>query len=938
MDSEHAALEQTAHASDGGTVIQAGRNVYLGHGVRSRRLSAGPPGTDECPYPGLAAFTEEQAGWFFGRDRSVAELIGRLDSRRDGGGPLIVVAPSGAGKSSLFQAGLIPAIRRGALPAAGSRDWPLAQLTPTAAPVAAIAARIAAVAGLDADRVAAELRADPAVAASMLHAVRVIVIVDQLEELFTLCPDEAERRCFIDLVAALASGDAPGLVVCGLRADFYAPCTRYPVLRDALRHGQILLGPMTDAELRETILYPAQQAGLDIEPGLVELLLSDVGAGGAAGEGSYEAGRLPLLAHALRGTWQQRQDGTLTVEAYQSTGGIQHAVATTAELAYAALDGPEQATARGLFLRLVKLGDGPIEDTRRLVKRTDLVSGQALSAFTQARLLTQDQDTVEITHEILLRAWPRLGQWISDDRAGHLVRQQLEDDAAHWEQRRKEQSALYRGASLADASAAARAGDSGVSPVALAFLTASERQEHRTARIRRTAIAALATLALLASVTAGFALREQASARASANIVSGQLHQALSVTAADAANALYGGKFVPLAAQLGVAAYQLAATPEAYGSILNASGTLLPGQTAAAVTGTNSVTFSSDGSLIAVGSDDTLQWWKKTPTGFTLMGTGQDHSTAHAAPEVWFNPRHGSTMLAVLYGRQVGLYFVDSKATGRILPNPPRATPATVGYSSDGRTLAVGYSDGTVGLWNIAGPAAPVMFGRPFIAPGAGNISVSAVAISPDGSLLAAESGPRTGNGFGGTVRLWSIASRADPMLLRRSFTSTEDLLAFRPTGRILAIGKPGNSVQLLDVTDASNPHAVGGLLSGHTNVIVAMTFSTDGRQLVTASADNSIRLWDVASPGRPVLEAVLGRETATAAFYGVATAPGGLLAATAITALNGVTSARTWLWSTNRILVTNAICASHSTAITRAEWSSYFSGLPYRPPCATRH
>ncbi|MGH3821175.1 MAG: hypothetical protein ACRDRE_26235 [Pseudonocardiaceae bacterium] len=171
----------------------------------------------------------------------------------------------------------------------------------------------------------------------------VVVVVDQFEELFTLCTDDQQRRTFIDVLSQLASpqlsteadGRILGLVVVGVRADFYAACANDTHLRSALEDNPLLVGPMSDTELREAILYPAQDVGLDVEPGLVELLLRDLGdAAPATGKGEvtgYEAGRLPLLTHALRATWQQRHGYTLTVEGYRNTGGIHRAVATTAE-------------------------------------------------------------------------------------------------------------------------------------------------------------------------------------------------------------------------------------------------------------------------------------------------------------------------------------------------------------------------------------------------------------------------------------------------------------------------------------------------------------------------------------------------------------------------------------------------------------------------------
>ena len=468
-----------AQASGDATVYQAARDQHLHFrdGVHAARRAEGPSGTDECPYPGLAAFGAAQARWFFGRDELTADLAGRLNDCLAEGGPLMVVAPSGAGKSSLLQAGLLPALTRGALPAAGSRHWPHIVFTPTAHPMREAAALIAGT-GCPPDRAAGSAAPDGDQLTVMLRrmlrahaeagaaaAARAVIVVDQLEELFTLCADEPERRAFIDWLWQLAQADTRegplALVVCGLRADFYAECANYPQLRQALQASQMIVGSMSQDELREAILYPAEAAGLDIEPGLVELLLRDLGAtlgdGGSKGTlAEYDAGRLPLLAHALQATWQQRHGSTLTVDGYRATGGIHHAIATSAERAFSRLDSAGQQAARTVFLHLVKIGDGG-EDVRRPASRGDLLRDSrqpaaaraVLDAYTRSRLITQTRDSVEITHEALIRAWPRLSQWIGQDRAGNLIRQDLDDAAHAWQAQGREPSHLFGGTRLA---------------------------------------------------------------------------------------------------------------------------------------------------------------------------------------------------------------------------------------------------------------------------------------------------------------------------------------------------------------------------------------------------------------------------------------------------------------------------------------------------------
>jgi transcriptional regulator with XRE-family HTH domain len=451
-----------------------------------------PAGGEVCPYPGLAAFGPDQAQWFFGREQAISDLVSQLDERLAGGGVLAVVAASGTGKSSLLAAGLIPALARGAVP--GSRDWPVVLSTPGAHPLATLAQRVAertgaaqaaAVAG-DPDRFVGFLTAalsayDPGKPGETSSSARVVLIVDQFEETFTECRSESERQVFITALGA-AARSAVALVVLGVRADFYGQCLAYPVLLSALA-SPVALGPMSAEQLRAVITRPAQAEGLTLEPGLVELLLRDLGVAedAAAEAAGYDPGALPLLAHALRATWRHREGQTLTVAGYWRTGGIRQALATTAEHAYTRLSQVERQIARHVLLRLVNISDQGGGDTRRRSSRARLLEAlppdsattldAVLRAFGQARLLTFDTASVEITHEALLRAWPRLRQWIDTDRAGNLTRQELEDAAAVWHREGRDPAGLYRGGRLETARtwAAQTSHEGDLSPTAAAF-------------------------------------------------------------------------------------------------------------------------------------------------------------------------------------------------------------------------------------------------------------------------------------------------------------------------------------------------------------------------------------------------------------------------------------------------------------------------------------
>jgi WD40 repeat protein len=901
-------------------LVLASNPAYRG---RDRRRT-GPAGPDVCPYPGLAAFEPHQAKWFFGRERLTAELAARLTGRLAEGTPLVVVAPSGAGKSSLLRAGLVPAVADGALAAPGSHNWPRLMMTPGARPFAALAAQLAPLLSADPAAIADSLAREPARSAGLFREVlgslavdgepagaRVILIVDQLEELFTLCTDESERRAFIDLLGVLASGtagaDPAGLLVLGLRADFYGRCAAFPQLRDAVQRDQVLVGPMSAAELREAIERPAQEVGLDLEPGLAELLLRDIGASdGRAGRdgdlagtvpGAYEPGRLPLIAYALQATWEQRTDHTLTVAGYQETGGIQHAIATAADRTFDALPEESQAAARSLFLRLVKIGDGT-QDTRRSVSEAELLQHgrsrgageQVLAAFVGARLLTSNEHGIEISHEALLQAWPRLAQWISTDRAGNLLGQEVEDAAAAWERSGHDSSDLLRGGRLEAATgwAAGHSGQGDVSPITRDFLRESKRQQNRSSHLRRAAVAVLAVLALVAAGTAWFALGQRNSAEASSRVaVLNQITaEADQVSSTDQS----------LAAELNVLAYRMKPSAATYTRLISAENTPLATVLPIPSGSIDSVAFSPNGNILAAGTSSGARLWNVSnrthprPLGAPLAGG--------MAASVAFSP-NGST-LAVGTDSGTRLWNLSSPAHPRLLGAPLAARVSSVAFSPNGGILAVG-TDSGVQLWNVSNPAQPQPLGAPLTAEGITNPrltggpvptptdAVATVAFSANGSTLGDAIGssiqlwnmsdpaqPRLfgtplgplpyGDGHASLiyslafsrsgilaagaadhhVHLWDVANPAQPVSYGSVVNDTDSVtsVAFSPDGDILATGSDDDTASLWNVTAADDAWLLYSALTGHTQAILAVAMSPDGHTLATAGADHTIRLW----------------------------------------------------------------------------------------------
>ncbi len=286
-----------------------------------------------------------------------------------------------------------------------------------------------------------------------------LLVIDQFEELFTLCRSEAERLAFVDnLTTAACQNGGTAVIIIVLRADFYAHCARFDRLRQLLAQHQEYIGPMTAAELRCAIEEPARRGHWELEPGLVDLLLHDVGAD--AGH-NPEPGALPLLSHALLATWQRRRGRTLTLSGYTASGGVRGAIAETAEsVFYDQLDREQRQIARHIFLRLTELGGGEAQaDTRRRVSIDELSSKpedsdavhQVLSALADARLVTTDQNAAEVAHEALIREWPTLRGWLEEDREGLRLHRHLTEAAQEWDRLGRDPSGLYRGARLAQA-------------------------------------------------------------------------------------------------------------------------------------------------------------------------------------------------------------------------------------------------------------------------------------------------------------------------------------------------------------------------------------------------------------------------------------------------------------------------------------------------------
>ncbi len=891
-----AAAAVTAEAPTGVAVAPAtggdpGRSyfVQLLATVGGGRRTAPPPGgaspgdetnddtevvADRCPYPGLQSFGTGDSEWFFGREQAVRDLLARLSRQHAHSGPLMVVGASGAGKSSLLHAGLLAAHTR------GNDAAPRLAMTPGEHPIGTLAARLAAFTRSDPHRMAWQLRERPETFGELCRAavatsdLPMIIAIDQAEELFTLCADPGEREAF---ATALAHA-WPARVVLAVRADFVEQCITLAALKPSL-NAPYVLGTLTAQELAEVVTRPAQAAGLELEPGLVDRLVTDVGAG-------RDPGALPRLAHALRETWHHRSGNRLTLTGYQRTGGVDRAVALTADGVYARLDEYDRHALRAAMLRMVTLLDGGVGGAgiaRRRAHRAD-VPNRVMESLVAARLVTVDRDTVALSHDALLTAWPRLREWVAEDRQGLLIRQQLGEAVAGWRAAGRDRADLYRGARLA-AALDWSAGRSDLTPDERAFLQASDRDRRRRTRRLRGLVAGLASLlaaALVAGVIAVVARNDAEQERLGA--LSRQL----------AAESLAESDVDPVdAMRKAIESWRTSPTREARGALLSAPLVTYPATFSTGVKTVYATDVSPDGSLVAVGTGngEVVVWdvkaRKAVDTGITAVGTiaavrfsPDGKLLAVSSLDSENTDESGIQVWRVPSGQLVRRLFDGRKAFGSVAWRPDGQALAAVAlggdgtggigewdpwtgnlirwvgggtfnvtslaYTTDGARLVAGRADGTVELWDTAT---------------AHRISVHAdhadAANEPDGRVPVQVSASAdliaSASVVDNMIRLWDPRTgapvRAFPDITRHATDAGQgpSSLAFTPDGSILYTNSDANTITAWDPLNgvylgslAEGPRA--GTSVGRT--VIALAVSGDGRTRVAANSDGTVLRW----------------------------------------------------------------------------------------------
>lgn len=814
---------------------------------------------ERAPYRGLLDFRPQDAEFFFGRERESESFRNRLRVHP----LLVVVGPSGAGKSSFVKAGIIPAL---------PPSWVSVTIRPGGAPIAALSAALSRAAGgsvvyrRDAQEIdlgePVSRATDPSELAGRLRRAAadarrtLVIVVDQGEELFTLCHDPAERIRFAELLAAAAVSAAdPVRVILTLRDDFLARAEQLAPFRHRLGQGlQLLTTPGPDA-LRRIISEPAQRVGYTFDdPDLVSEMVREV---------DGQPGALPLIAFAMGELWQlrDRHFRQLSRSAYRSLGGVVGALADYAERLLSSLPGEEQRLVREAF-RLLVTSDG----TRAVVRRSDLthvLGGSAraervIELLIGARLLVASEgqrgEQLELVHEALLSAWPRLVSWRAEDDGNAKLRDQLKSASQQWQERGRPSGLLWRDDALAEYRVWRARYPATLTDTEEAFARASLRQAVRGRRVKQLALT-IAFVTLGAGALVLWRMNHQSQGRL-LRLYTEQGRQAVVV-----GDPMRGLVYL-------VEAYRAGARGPALEVLLGGASSALGEPLLSLRDPTRPVgipEFSPDGRLILTSGDDHIAQVWDAASGLlvaTIRGSGlrgwtdqtafspdsarialrrTDESTVgvwNAATGALLFSLDGHTqwVAAIVFspdGRRIltvsydGSSRVWDAATGTLQFLLPGAADGVGvgGWSPDGRRIVIGARDGTVQVWDATtGQLAHILEGH--------QQHVGAVCFSPDGTRIASAS-------WDSTARLWDAATGAP--LATLSHTRAVDKVTFDARGNRVVTTSQDRTAKVWD----AHSGALMLSLEGHTGPVFVAQFTADGTRIVSRGGDDTIRLWD---------------------------------------------------------------------------------------------
>jgi WD40 repeat protein len=818
------------------------------------------------PYPGLQAFAPEDAAVFFGREAEVDRVLTLLHPtlERGSGRFVAVVGPSGSGKSSLVNAGVLPRLAR------QPSDWTLLPtMVPGIRPLTRLAHSLQSafdLAGkkLDQDQVLARLENGPEALAELCNELvertdgrAVLLVLDQAEELLTRA-GSTERDAFLALLEHALHTTCPLWILATVRSEFLTGDSSEVKIAEIIQDS-VVIEPLSRPRMPDVIERPAQRGGIQFAPGLVQRMIEDTVGGDA----------LPLLAYTLLLLYEHSPDGGRVTDAdYEAIGGVIGALRGRADRVLDELgrygDGELAIPTLTKLATIEREG----EPTARRVRRATLseAENRIVESFVGARLLKVegdgDQATVEVAHEALLRQWGPLRRALEASRSSIQMRAEIERAALDWEHSERDDSYLLRGARLLAAGTWLQEPTSDVDARQREFITASqeyadrelEEARRRASRLRMLSIG-LGSLVVVAALLAAWALGAKRDANRAKSIAQARQLASQAEATPD----------VGQASLFALEAYRAAPTNVAARSAILQVGEShqLGMPYARGEKQINRVAWSPDGrTFAAAGADGAVSLWDSAsgrevariaPPALLAALRGVHHLGVIGASvgAIAFSP-DGSTLA---YGENIGYYDaagtatqlatihlwnVSSRTTGRVLSGHTDRINA-LAFNRSGKELASASSDKTVRLWRLSGggPAVQVIKGH--------TGPVNSVAFSPDGQLVASSScdqGDIDGHTDTGDHSILLNDTRHGKLVARLKARAPVCSVAFSPSGNVLAAGSDADTITLWDVRSRS---PIGAPLAGHTDVLNAVAFSPDGTTLASASRDHTVRLWNVA-------------------------------------------------------------------------------------------
>lgn len=844
------------------------------------------------PYKGLRAFQEADSSNFFGREELTERLLQRLQEPHALKRFLAVVGPSGSGKSSVVKAGLIPRLRRGGM--TGSQNWFYTEIVPSSQPFNELETAILSVAANPPADWRETLRRNELGFVEIINMIlppnsEFFLFIDQFEELFTLSESELQSMRFLDsLYTAVTAPISRVRVVITLRADFYDRPLKRPYISALMRERTEVVIPLTPQELELAIVEPANQVGVEIESALVNQIITEI---------NEQPGALPLLQYTLSELFEHRLGSVIPHEVYKAIGGVRGSLARRADELYQQFDPPQQEITRQLFLRLVTLGEGT-EDTRRRALLTETTSMRGnrnvirsvIDQLGRSRLLTFDRDpisrnpTIEITHEAIIREWQRLRDWLDESRNDVRMQRGLAGLASEWNANKKDASYLLRGIRLEQYQRWIEHTNISLNEEEQTFLSASiaektrvdadekarqqreEALERRSLNRLRLVVVVLAAAVVVAVGLTLLALSQSQSAERARQRAEESLDLSVSTTQGVRAVQAFDEGNSDLAVVLALAANTIPdpsiETRRTLAEVAFAPGTrlILEGHTAFV----SSVDISTDGNYVVSGSSDfsIILWDARTGALIRRFEAGHRGDVQSVA----FSPDNTRVV-------STGLDFqtiIWDVATGTIIRSLAghQDIATSAAFSPDGRMILSGSKDTLLILWdaetgqeirrleghtsrirNIAftpdGTRVLTAAREAFVWDLAtGQIihrlelptAIRAMALTPDGKMAVS-------GATDGSLTVWNIETGE---ILNQFAQNLEiDALEFFPDGQTFVLGAETGEVELWEIGAGE----VFQRLSGHSDAVLNVAISADGKQIVSASKDQTLRLWNVTPP-----------------------------------------------------------------------------------------